>query len=260
MAAYDAIKEAIQEEIGPNNVGYITGAVLQRVLLSMVNALGDNSQYAGLATPSTAPGQPDGKIFYLAISPGVYVNFGGLQLVNQEIAFLVWDGAAWSKNSFSVDSERYNISYYPLPSLSKDRCQWKVNGYDGHLLDTSKYRLCVMRKYKRSWRIPMLGAIRGSTGAWNLANTYFKVTAFIQGAQVAAIPTNKTRTSHFKRGVAIFKYDSITDKWYRISNIVYLEHSFQTLPMKHVLTRLGIARGRFTQVTAPRLLKVGQEN
>jgi len=52
--------------------------------------------FAGVATPTTNPGTPDGNVFYLATAPGTYSNFGGIQIVDGEAVILEWRGS-WVK-------------------------------------------------------------------------------------------------------------------------------------------------------------------
>lgn len=97
MADYATLKAAIQAVIYENGNQEITGSVMQATLLAMVNSLGANYQYAGIATPSTNPGTPDQNVFYLASTAGTYVNFGNIVLAENEVAFLKYNGE-WSKD------------------------------------------------------------------------------------------------------------------------------------------------------------------
>lgn len=103
MANYNTLKTAIETVVKTNGNNEITGALLQQSLLAMVNSLGANYQYAGVATPSTNPGTPDQNIFYIASTAGTYSNFGGLVLDDGEISILKYNGA-WSKDSTGAAS------------------------------------------------------------------------------------------------------------------------------------------------------------
>lgn len=96
MADYATLKAAIQAVIYENGNQEITGSVMQATLLAMVNSLGANYQYAGIATPSTNPGTPDQNVFYLAGTAGTYVNFGNIVLAENEVAILKYNGS-WTK-------------------------------------------------------------------------------------------------------------------------------------------------------------------
>ena len=51
--------------------------------------------FAGMATPTTNPGSPTAKVFYIAGQSGNYVNFGGIVLINQP-AILSYGGNSWN--------------------------------------------------------------------------------------------------------------------------------------------------------------------
>lgn len=99
---WDELKASITETIKQNGNNEITGNILQNVLLTMVSALGENAQMAGEATPTTNPGTPDNKVFYVAQQPGVYSNFGGYTLQSGTIAFLFWDSEQWLVTTVTI--------------------------------------------------------------------------------------------------------------------------------------------------------------
>ena len=66
MANWSILKNAIASVIKTNGNQKITGQILQNTLNSIVNAVGENATFAGVATPSTNPGTPDGPVFYIA--------------------------------------------------------------------------------------------------------------------------------------------------------------------------------------------------
>ena len=50
------------------------------------NILSDSGYlYAGIATPNTNPGTPDGLVFYIATQPGVYPNFNYSEVTNEAL-------------------------------------------------------------------------------------------------------------------------------------------------------------------------------
>lgn len=96
MADYATLKAAIQQVVKTNGNNEITGALLQQSLLAMINSLGADYQFAGVATPSTNPGTPDQNIFYIASNPGIYANFNSLTINDGEIAIFKYNGT-WTK-------------------------------------------------------------------------------------------------------------------------------------------------------------------
>lgn len=126
MANYSILKAAIQAVIKQNGNNEITGALLQAQLLSMINSLGANYQFAGIATPAANPGTPDQNVFYLASTAGTYANFGGLVLADGEVAVLKYNGS-WSKDLTGVAQassirQNYIVAYTAgLVDITTDR-------------------------------------------------------------------------------------------------------------------------------------------
>ena len=96
MAKWSTLKAAIAQIIKTNNNQEITGQLLQNVLNNMVSSVGENSTFAGIATPSTNPGAPDGPIFYLAFESGTYPNFDGITISDDEVIILNYT-TSWKK-------------------------------------------------------------------------------------------------------------------------------------------------------------------
>lgn len=101
MANYATLKAAIQNVVKTNGNNEITGALLQQSLLTMINSLGADYQFVGVAQPLTNPGTPDQNVFYLA-GPGVYPNFGNVKVNTGEIRAFKWNGAWDTTESLTV--------------------------------------------------------------------------------------------------------------------------------------------------------------
>lgn len=147
MANYANLKSAIQQVVKTNGNNEITGALLQQSLLAMINSLGANYQFAGIATPSTVPGTPDQNVFYIAATAGTYTNFGGLVVDDGEIAILKYNGT-WVKDSTGAASSE------KLSQLSQE-----VNGGE-------ERQAVTKRGTATDKRIPRGG------GAWTTAEGY----------------------------------------------------------------------------------------
>lgn len=104
MANWSELKTAISNIVKTNGTNAITGASLQSVLLNMVTKLGENYMFAGVATPATTPGTPDGNVFYLASAAGTYTNFNNTVVTDGELAILMWKGS-WSKQSIAIATQ-----------------------------------------------------------------------------------------------------------------------------------------------------------
>lgn len=99
MANYTNLRNGITSVVKTNGNNEITGQLLQNELLAMVTALGYGYQYMGVANPSTNPGTPDAKVFYVAYQAGTYSNFGGA--VVSGLCTLKYD-TTWRKEDIPV--------------------------------------------------------------------------------------------------------------------------------------------------------------
>lgn len=91
MANWSTLKAAIANIIKANGNQEITGQLLQNVLNNIVSSVGENSTFAGIATPATNPGVPDGNVFYFANEPGIYSNFSSIIIGYYGISILYND-------------------------------------------------------------------------------------------------------------------------------------------------------------------------
>ena len=82
MANYQGLKDAVAAVVKTNGTREITGQTMQDVLLSIINSIGKNRTFAGIAKPTTNPGTPDENVFYIATQTGIYANFGGAKVYN----------------------------------------------------------------------------------------------------------------------------------------------------------------------------------
>ena len=107
MANYANLEGTITTYIKTNGVQGITGQILQNVLKTMVESLGETYQFAGMATTSTNPNNPDENLIYLASAAGTYTNFkdssnNALVVNSGEVALLVGSGTTWAKQSTGI--------------------------------------------------------------------------------------------------------------------------------------------------------------
>lgn len=97
MGNYKQLKQAVSNVIKSNGTQAITGQVLQNTLLTIINTIGGNMQFAGVANVNTNPGTPDQNLFWIASQSGTYVNFGNIVLNPGESAVLTWENGAFAK-------------------------------------------------------------------------------------------------------------------------------------------------------------------
>ena len=105
MANWSVLKAAIANVIKTNGNQEITGQLLQNVLNNIVSSLGENATFAGIATPTTNPGTPDGNLFYLATEPGIYANFNSIEIADGEAVILEWRGG-WTKKTSGLATQK----------------------------------------------------------------------------------------------------------------------------------------------------------
>lgn len=104
MANYQSLKAAINSVIKANGKQEITGTALNEILTAMVNSLGADYQFAGVATTSTNPGTPDQNVFYIGGQAGTYTNFNSIELPNG-VSILKWNGS-WSSEMVVVGDDK----------------------------------------------------------------------------------------------------------------------------------------------------------
>lgn len=103
MTNWTKLKKAIADVIKTNGNQEITGAIMQHTLISIVDNLGDNAQFGGVAVPSTVPADTDGSLFYLAATQGTYPNFNNIEVDASEMAVFTKDTAGtWVKASLPI--------------------------------------------------------------------------------------------------------------------------------------------------------------
>lgn len=88
---------------------YATKDALAQVKGS-VDSLLLGAVYGGIASRTTNPGTPKTKVFYLPTEVGEYPNFGNLSVVENEIAFLYYDGTNWTKQSVDFSNNFNEIN------------------------------------------------------------------------------------------------------------------------------------------------------
>jgi len=114
MANNQILKDAIAAVIKENGNNEITGEIMQQALNSIINQFGVGSLFLGLANPTTNPGTPDQRVFYIAAQPGVYANFGGYELTGTKL--IVLD----NKTGVFVATVIIDLSKYFYPDYLKD--------------------------------------------------------------------------------------------------------------------------------------------
>lgn len=108
--AYENLKNAIKQVIKQNGNQEITGDIMQSTLVNIVDTIGVNYKFLGIATPSTIPpSNEEGNLFYFANQEGTYTNFNGIKLSLGESSILKYSNSVWEKILFpALDSYEDN--------------------------------------------------------------------------------------------------------------------------------------------------------
>lgn len=165
MGNYEQLKQAVADVIKTNGNQEITGVIIQNTLLSIISTVGSNATFAGIATPTTNPGTPDQNVFYLASEPGIYINFGGVELIDQVIVLINksgnWvkkdSGIATNAESLKLDA-KFNL--YKMAIFSDNLLNKNGSFIDGKYINGisgNKISLGTNSDYAISDYIPVKG-------------------------------------------------------------------------------------------------------
>ena len=172
MANWSDLKSSVASIIKTNGAKEITGQLLQNVLNNIISNVGLNSTFAGIATPETNPGTPDGNVFYLATTAGTYSNFNGIVIEAGEAVILEWKGSWVKKDSGFATHEK-------LTETGREMCLNGVLNNSGTIrfLENNpngtiryNYNLCKNKEYKISM-IPNNGEIFAYIILYNIDGT-----------------------------------------------------------------------------------------
>ena len=95
--AWTDLKAAVAAVVKTNGTQAITGALLQSALSSIIDQVGANATFKGVATPTTTPGTPDGPLFYIAYEKGIYANFNAINITEEDGLVIILYSSNWDK-------------------------------------------------------------------------------------------------------------------------------------------------------------------
>ena len=150
--------------------------------------------YAGIATPSTNPSTPSGKVFYIALQGGTYTNFSGLT-VTQGINILKYNGTDWSlEQVWGIDDEPTQGSNNLIKSGGVDICVFNRVVFQTE--PTYSYSGVTI-----TITIPSAGATTYSFG-YVLKNNYvINLRGENQGSNTYTIPRNNNLVADVRNGL-----------------------------------------------------------
>lgn len=179
MANYATLKSAVQTVVKTNGNQEITGENLQTVLLAIINSLGADYQFAGVATPSTSAGTPDQNVFYIG-GAGTYTNFGSSFTVPVGSIGLFSYNGSWSRSSVAVAGDVYG-----------DGTGITVLTPSSHVLSSSDARWCFdynttqagdlleISKCNDGYKYYVIGSSDGSNYDTDITTEYQSVSPFV---------------------------------------------------------------------------------
>lgn len=137
----------------------VTAPKLSSDIQALISNLSKNALFAGIATPTTNPGTPDGPVFYLATEVGAYSNFGSIELTEGEAVILYWNNDSWAKKTTgfatqkSVESISGTVSILSSALiLANSEVKLSVTDFKlgkfsskGIFSDADKVRMCLVK-------------------------------------------------------------------------------------------------------------------
>lgn len=146
MANWDVLKSAIAGIIKTNGNQEITGQLLQNVLNNIVSSVGENATFAGIATPTTNPGAPDGPVFYLATEASTYANFNGITILEGEAVILQWNNGVWSKKTSGFATQQ-QLTELESKNFSVNASNVQIRLNSGESVSVNKDSVNVIKDY-----------------------------------------------------------------------------------------------------------------
>jgi len=124
-----------------NNNGYdslvIGDGVTEAKLLKPIPLnVSQGSVFLGVANTETDPGIPQSGVFYIAMEPGKYTNFGNIQVMPGEVCIFSYRYESWNKISIlTIDSELSDTSINPVQNKIVTT---KLKELEGKIIHTVK--------------------------------------------------------------------------------------------------------------------------
>lgn len=109
MANYANLLATIAANIYTNNNNEVTASMVKAAVDQMVASLGAGYQFMGFAGPTTNPGTPDARVFYIATAPGTYTHFNGEVVGENTITILRYD-SGWTRTPLSYSMMKGDLA------------------------------------------------------------------------------------------------------------------------------------------------------
>ncbi len=203
--AWNDLKAAVAAVIKTNGTQSITGALLQSTLNSIVDQVGANATFKGVATPSTVPGTPDGPEFYLAVEKGVYSNFGDQSVSDSDGLVVLLYSSVWEKYNLPI------VTKTELDQLAGN--SYSLSAQGGIHINEEENTISI-----RNVRVRIGGTV------YKVPNTNVPVIPVNASgepstSQTSALVFNKN-TLEVKNVSAILVLPTLSSDWYTIASLV----------------------------------------
>ena len=191
MANWSVLKAAIVDIIKTNGNQAITGQLLQNVLNNIITNVGENSTFAGVATISTNPGAPDGPVFYIATTTGVYPNFNGLEVLEGEAAIFEWKGS-WEKKELGIVTSEKLYEFSSNEGLFFYYEYGAISYADGsYVNNTIRLRTKPIKIIGTGKKIFYLSSPNGIDIHYDSSRNKYAVFGYLKGAYIGALDVEK---------------------------------------------------------------------
>ena len=175
----------------------------------ILRSISENATFAGIATPTTNPGTPDGNVFYIA-GEGTYTNFSEISVDKGELAVLTWNGT-WSKQSLKVGlpPNELNISHL-----------FPTNGEGG----TNQYTIAgAIAQVPLEYRVQGLKVSfineSGVSETWEFLGNDWSIDNFSEvGARIISEAADKANKVAGGQTTDVFLFENLEDIEYIISS------------------------------------------
>ena len=152
--------------------------------------------FKDVATPTTDPGTPKAKVFYIANGKGTYTNFGGLEVTEDDVVVLYWD-SSWHKVSTGIASQA------KLSELRQNEANLSKNL---SILDLMDSEAVTPTEYKGVYCDSSILYVPSSTST----DSYGALITQVSAGDIVKIKTDKNYT--INKGYAnVFFVNSITN-------------------------------------------------
>ncbi|MDR2084328.1 MAG: hypothetical protein LBP67_04975 [Bacteroidales bacterium] len=125
---------SIQELIKQNGNQEITGNLMQQVLLSIINAIGNDRTFKGIITPNMAAESFDNNVFYLTSVAATFPNHGNI--TTNGLSAIINTATGWQAVDIPIAYNEYKGGKFP---------------YTDDLINKNQNNLLSPSAWKRGW-------------------------------------------------------------------------------------------------------------